>query len=46
MGNYFVNKCTLLEKKKDSLNYITYIFQNHFPTSNKDLFIMCTQFPN
>lgn len=46
MENYFVNKCKLLEKKVDSLNYITYIFLNLFPVSNRDLFIMCTQFPN
>ena len=45
-NDYYVSKVRLLEKKKDSSNYVTYVFENLNSTSMENLYIMCTQFPN
>ncbi len=39
-------KVRLLEIQKDISDYVTYVFVNLEATSQRDLYIMCTKFPN
>ena len=46
INDYYVSKVRLLEIQKDISDYVTYVFVNLEAISQRDLYIMCTKFPN